>query len=391
MRSQINFVCITLADFIVRAAYQMGKTPLLPIFAATLGATDAFLGSIVSVSTLTGMLLKPSIGILSDRWGRRWWLIIGTMFFVAIPFLYHFIHTPEQLFIIRLLHGLATAIYGPVTVAYVAQQKQNQRAERLGWFGIARSGGYIVGPALAGGLLLVMEPVDVFTIIGLLSSLAFIPILLLTESHQSVGTVKNVSMRQQIIESLKSGSCTPAVWLSGGLEFIVYIALYAVKAFMPIYSLSIGLNVALIGTFFALQEASNVLFKPLGGRLGDLYGYIKTIVIGMVTIGCTLPLITLTSKPVSLLFLAVLIGAAQALIFPSTIALVSTQINEHYLGAGIGLVGTLKNSGKVVGPILAGILVGWLNFTMMFSLIGILLIVGGLAVYRLGFFQKLSI
>ncbi|NEO32816.1 MAG: MFS transporter [Symploca sp. SIO3C6] len=391
MRSLINFVCITLADFIVRAAYQMGKTPLLPIFASTLGATDAFLGSIVSVSTLTGMLLKPSIGILSDRWGRRWWLIIGTIFFVTMPFFYHFIHTPEQLFIIRLVHGLATAIYGPVTVAYVAEQKQNQRAQRLGWFGIARSGGYIVGPALAGGLLLVMEPIDVFTIIGLLSSLAFIPIFLLTESHHSLGTVKNVSMRRQIIESLKSGSRTPAVWLSGGLEFIVYIALYAVKAFLPIYSLSIGLNVALIGTFFALQEVSNVLFKPLGGRLGDQYGYIKIIVIGMVTIGCTLPLITLTSKPTSLLFLAVLIGAAQALIFPSTIALVSTQINEHYLGAGIGLVGTLKNSGKVVGPVLGGILVGWLNFTMMFNLIGILLIVGGLAVYRLRYLQRLSI
>jgi len=54
-----NFLYVTFADFIARTAYQMGKTPLLPIFAATLGATDTLLGFIVSVSTLTGMVLKP--------------------------------------------------------------------------------------------------------------------------------------------------------------------------------------------------------------------------------------------------------------------------------------------------------------------------------------------
>ena len=34
---------ITAADFLVRTAYQMGKTPLLPIFAASLGANATFL------------------------------------------------------------------------------------------------------------------------------------------------------------------------------------------------------------------------------------------------------------------------------------------------------------------------------------------------------------
>ena len=75
MQGKSNLVNITLADFIVRTGYQMGKTPLLPIFAATLGAGDILLGLIVSVSTLTGMLLKPTFGLLSVRWGRRWWLL----------------------------------------------------------------------------------------------------------------------------------------------------------------------------------------------------------------------------------------------------------------------------------------------------------------------------
>ena len=75
-----GFVLITAADFIVRSAYQMGKTPLLPIFAAALGAGDILLGFIVSVSTLTGMVLKPFVGILSDQSGRKVWLLVGTAF-----------------------------------------------------------------------------------------------------------------------------------------------------------------------------------------------------------------------------------------------------------------------------------------------------------------------
>ena len=85
MKRSRNFAYVTFADLIARSAYQMGKTPLLPIFAASLGATGAFLGFIVSVSTLTGMFLKPLFGIFSDRWGRRGWLIAGTAFFALMP------------------------------------------------------------------------------------------------------------------------------------------------------------------------------------------------------------------------------------------------------------------------------------------------------------------
>ena len=34
------------ADFILRTAYQMGKTPVLPLFAAAIGAGQMLIGSI---------------------------------------------------------------------------------------------------------------------------------------------------------------------------------------------------------------------------------------------------------------------------------------------------------------------------------------------------------
>ncbi|MDE0299315.1 MAG: MFS transporter [Candidatus Poribacteria bacterium] len=376
MKQRRNLIGITVADFIVRTAYQIGKTPILPIFAARLGAPWTFLGFIVSVSTITGMVLKPAIGILSDRWGRYRWLIAGTVLFAGVPFLYRFVETPDGLFGIRVFHGLATAIYGPVTLAFVAEQTKTKRAEKLGWFGMARQAGYILGPVIGGWLLLTMDPVSVFNIIGLLSCLAFIPVFLLKKGGHTRSWIDRPTIRRQAAEALKAGIKTPSIWFSGGLESGLFVALYATKAFLPVYASSLGVNVALIGTFFAIQEGTHMVLKPMGGRLGDRFGYLGVIFIGMSFVGIALPLLALANGMFGLFMLAMLIGAGQAFVFPATIALVLTQISSAYTGAGMGLIGTLKNAGKVVGPILGGILIDRFDFNQMFQLMGVLLLLG---------------
>ena len=378
-----NFVSITLADFIVRTAYQIGKTPLLPIFALSLGANDAYLGLIVSVSTLTGMLLKPFVGIFSDRWGRRSWLLLGTAFFAFMPFVYQLVHTPKQLFVVRIIHGLATTIYGPVTLAYVAEQSQKHLGERLGWFSMARSASYVIGPTVAGWLLLILSPASIFTMIGILSSLAFLPVFLLSESKTSLNKRRS-SLNNQIVHSLKTSSCKPSVWIAGAIDITMYIALYAVKAFLPIYALSIGTSTPLIGGFFAVQEVVHMLLKPLGGRLGDRLGYLLTISLGMAVLGTALLLFNYSHSQFVLLNAFVLMGVAQALISPSTVALVTKKVDKDNLGSSLGLIGTFANTGKVAGPVIAGTMINWLDFTTTFFSIGGTLIFVSVVVY-LGF------
>lgn len=447
MKFSRNFYKLTLADFIVRSGYQMGKTPLLPILAATLGASDLLLGAIVSISTLTGMVSKPIFGFLSDRQGRRWWIILGTFFFAGIPFFYQWIETPGQLVLIRVIHGTATAIYGPVTVAFIAERSGRRTAEHLGWFDMARSGGYIVGPLVAGGLLLFMEPATVFTVIGLLSCVAFVPVLMLREDRgpqtaddaaddgrptadrgrQTVNVRRRTTDDRQcatqypipniqyaprtahyalrityfyarifrsfysFLSALRIGARTPAVWLSGMMEATVYIALYAAKAFLPIYALTAGYNTAQIGLFFSVQEGVHLLVKPFGGRVGDRIGHVRAIALGMAALAAALPLLTVAANFWGLLFLAVIVGIAQALIFPNTMALVSAQISPIHLGAGMGLVGTFENLGKVIGPVLGGLMIARLDYQSMFWLMGTLMLIGALILHLLWWRQPKGI
>jgi len=377
-----SFLAITTADLIVRSAYQMGKTPLLPIFAATLGATDLYLGFIVSVSTLTGMVMKPAVGMLSDRWGRRLWLLLGTALFAVVPFFYLFIQTPEQLLGMRLVHGTATAIYGPVTVAYVVEITSKKRGESLGWFSMARSGGYIIGPALGGWLLLTLSAPVVFIIIGGISLLAFIPIQLLGETNPRPAG-KRRPWRIQFRQAARAAGRSTALWLAGGLEVIMFMALYAVKAFLPVYGLSLGMNAVQVGLYFALQEGVTVLIKPVCGRFGDRSGHLPAVFGGMMLLALALLVVGATGSLSLLFFSAVLAGVGQAFIAPNSIGLLSDQLQTKHLGSSLGVLGTLQNGSKVAGPLLAGVLVRWFDYTGMFLLMGYLLLAATLVLAML--------
>jgi MFS family permease len=232
---------------------------------------------------------------------------------------------------------------------------------------------------VAAWLLLVTDAVTVFTIIGLVSSLAFIFVLRLDEPTTRIIPAR-LPLRVQLAGALKTGGRTPAIWLSGSLQATAFIALYALKAFLPIYALSIGINVIVVGTFFSLQEAVHILLKPAGGRFGDRLGHLPAIALGMGLLSAGLSLLTNVGSGPDLLLVAAVMGAAQALIFPSATALVSRQVDPENLGAGMGFVGTMKNAGKVLGPIISGALIGWLDYGSTFHLLALALVLGSVVV-----------
>ena len=100
----------------------------------------------------------------------------------------------------------------------------------------------------------------------------------------------------------------------------------------------------------------------------------------MAALGAAVALLPMARTTPSLLTLAVAMGACQALVFPSTLALVSSRVREGELGAGMGLVGTLRNAGKVAGPVLAGVLIHWLGYGATFRVMGLCLVLTALVV-----------
>ena len=171
------------------------------------------------------------------------------------------------------------------------------------------------------------------------------------------------------MEALKSGLSLPEFWFAGTLECVVFLGIYAMKAFLPLLALEAGIAILWVGIFFSLQELTHILMRPLGGRLGDRYGHLLLGASGMLLAAFALGLLPFTRDAFGLLPISLLFGAAQALIFPSTVALFTNRINPRHTGLGAGMFGSMKNLGKVAGPVMGGWMVhthemSWMLWSM---------------------------
>lgn len=386
-RQPSGFWPLFITDLIVRAGYQMAKSPVLPLLAAALGANKITIGAIVGISTLTGTVFKPFVGALSDRWGRKIWFFTALLLFAGFPFLYRFVETPDQLMLLRILHGSATAIFGPVTLAIVAEFGPDKRATRLGIYEMARGGGHLIAPAAAGFLLAATDASTVFTVVGLLSCAAMVPAVFVPFDSGRTQTVRRSSVSRQLADGFRHAASRAEIWGVGALEFAVYGALYSLKAFLPIFALQAGYGVWAAGLFFTLQESAHLLVRPFGGRTADRYGAAPTIAIGMVAIGAALILLPYAPTATTLLILAMLVGVGQGLTFPATVSVISNTISADHIGLGLGVYGALRNLGKVAGPVAIGALLEFLPAKAVFPGLGAtaLVISGALAV---GYVQR---
>ena len=126
--------------------------PLLPYIAERFSATPTQVGLLLTANALAQMIAAPTVGRLSDRWGRRPLLIISVAGTFGDFLLFSLSNSLVMLFISRVLDGLLggnTAL----ARAYITDITDHQnRARGLGLIGAAFGLGFIIGPFSVGQL-----------------------------------------------------------------------------------------------------------------------------------------------------------------------------------------------------------------------------------------------
>ena len=377
------------AELINRSSYMTGKFAL-PFFAKNLGASTTLIGTISSISTLTGIFLKPIIGGIGDKFNKKQLLLLANLIFALTPLFYIFIDQTYQLVIIRLFHGLSTAIYGPITLAVISTVYTNQRATYLGWFGTARTIGYLVGPILGGLLMLYYDSKNLFFLTGIISFISFIPIILDKNSSSAIIT-KNSTNKEIILFVKKLFTITKLkqVWIVSLIEWSFYAVFYSMKVFIPIYLVNSGYNTLIAGSFLTTVEIIHIILRPLGGISGDKFGYYKNIVFGLLLLSLSMFFVSFTINSSTIFIPAILIGISEASVLPSALALVSEYSKNDNIGTVMGIVGSIRNFGKVAGPIFIGILLEKLSYQSVFQIIGLTNIIVVLLIITIFIFSSM--
>ena len=143
------FVAVTLASL----AYFTGDGVLVPAVPryvqGPLAAGDLAVGLVVGAFSLSAFFLRPWVGGLGDRWGRRPLMVLGAGLFTVSVLGYGTASSPEALAGLRLLTGAGEACFFVGALTAVADLAPAQRrGEAMSLASLALYVGIGVGPLL---------------------------------------------------------------------------------------------------------------------------------------------------------------------------------------------------------------------------------------------------
>ena len=178
-----------------RLGYQMARTPVLPIFAADLGATPELIGVIVAASTITGVFFKLPSGALSDVLGRKRMMVLGAVFFAAPPFLYPFVHDPGSLLALA-CPRLRYSDFLPGRLGLCGGFRRDWARGSAGLVLIGERHRRDGGPLIGGFVLYFTASYSVtYLLVGVLGVLTLFVVLLLPDADRQVRQVKTLAAR----------------------------------------------------------------------------------------------------------------------------------------------------------------------------------------------------
>jgi len=379
------FINISLVDFSARLSYNIARTPLLPLFALALGAAPSLIGVIVAASTITGIFLKAPAGALSDSIGRKQMLLFGACVFAFMPFSYTVVTVAWILILIRIIHGMATSIYGPVANAVVAEIAGKEKGRYLSLFAVIKIGTNALG-GLAGGWLLytlskgrdyvIGDFHHAYAICGCLGIVAlFLAMLLLPKVGQSSKNRKLADVWRNVGDGLKATVKDRTILMTSSMESFQNMTMGAAMAFLPILVVQqYHFSVLQAGILWSVVTGASVVLKPVIGYISDKVQRWKLISLGMFICALSFTGFTLTANYYLLVLVAVFFGWAEAIVTSSTVSYVAELASERNLGASLGVFGTVADAGQAVGPIIVGAMLGYLTYFYSLSTISVIIL-----------------
>ncbi len=322
--------------------------PLLPTYAATFGVSPAAIGLLVTSFSLLQLVAVPVWGGLSDRLGRRPVLIVGLVGSTASYVLFAFAHTYWVLLVSRIVAGAMGATVG-VAQAYIADvTAPERRAHAMGMLGAAFAMGFILGPAI-GGILSTHSYASAGLVAGALcaaNALAAVFWLPETPQHRAARPEGRVRLGP-LAAAISATLLLTAAWA------VIHVTL-------PLFGSDVlHVTTRRMGMLFAYMGViSAVVQGGLVGRLAPRLGEHRLAVAGAVLLAAGFALLPGAVGDLRLLLALGVLSAGSAFAGPSILAVVSRRTAPGQQGAALGLTQTASTLGRIVGPTVAGVLIG---------------------------------
>ncbi len=368
-----DFILISIASLFITLGFQM-LLPVLPVFSAKIGGSDAWAGIVVGIFTISAVLMRPISGRLLDKHGRRGVYILGLIVFLICVVAYNWTSTILALLILRFIHGFGWGASSTASSTIASDIIPKTRlAEGMGYFGLTSTLAMAIAPALGLGILSGYGFNMVFYISA---GVVFISILISLPIKYHKPDVSQKPDPDIPSKSERAGIVERTAVLPATVIFFVTMTYGAIVSFIALYADQI--QVENIGLFFTVYASALLISRPYFGGLTDKKGVSFAVLPGIIFVIISMLLIYLANSLTAFLIAGFIYGIGFGAIQPALQAMSVSKVNPSRRGAANATFFLGFDLGIGAGAIIWGIIAEKFSYQLIYLLAIIPAIVGAL-------------
>lgn len=343
---------------------------LYPLKLEDIGKTETQIGYIMGIFSIAALVSRLIIGPLIDRYGRMFFIRIGSAAMGLCALAYNLpVENDALLIIIRILHGLGFGFYFTSVFTWAADFAPRGRlAETIGIFGISGLLTIASGPFL--GEQVLKEMGNKYEYIFILSFALITVALILSTRVREIRQKRTPSTPGTLFKL----TLNPGVAQVGFAALIFGMGLSANMTFMAPFTRRAELGS--VSFFFIAYTAAAVTVRIFSGRLADRFDRKSMLIPGLLSISLGLSFIHKVHTENILAVVGLVCGAGHGAVFPAMNALMMDRVGPDNRGVGNGIFNASSDIGFLVGASFFGYIADLYNFRVMYSAVGLTVGVG---------------
>ncbi|PWB76780.1 MAG: MFS transporter [Anaerolineales bacterium] len=351
-----NLFILVFALLVVMLGFGM-VIPVFPFLIDKLGASGSTLGILVATAALTEFLFGPIWGSISDRVGRKPILMIGMFGYALAMFAFGVANQIWMLIVFRAFSGILSSATISTTMAYIGDStSEKSRGGGMGILGAVGGAGTVIGPGigglLAGGSL--STPFFVSALMALLS-LLLVALLLPESLPLEARTAQGQRIKLVRFDELWRALTGPI----GRILLVAFLATFGTSNFESVFGLymlkKLDYGPEQVGGILTLVGAIALIGRGLlTGFVTSHWGEPTVIKASLMVGAVGFILLLLANTYAAVLLTTGIFTCSITFLRPSIHSLTSKRTTVGQ-GTSMGLSNSFVSLGRIVGPIVAGL------------------------------------
>jgi MFS family permease len=346
--------------------------PLVPQYVEDeLHGGELGIGLAIAVFAIVAIAVRPLIGQLVIRYGRRAVMIGGAALAAAAGSMYGFVDSLPALLVLRGLTGAGEAALFVAAMTLIADlSPSDRRAEAASYFSVAVYAGIGLGPIVGEAMLTTSGFRSAFALAGLFAVVSAVVSLTVPHHVTFAGAVPVDDAKPTTVARwLHPDAVGPGVVLAIGMAAFAVFA-----AFLPDHARSLGLSGS--GGLFAVYSAACLVLRVGGARLPERLGPRVSVTTAFTMLGIGLALFAAITEQWALWLAAACVGVGMAFMYPSLMAFTVNRAPEAERPRAIASFTMFFEAGTAVGGLALGALADALGKRAGFAAAAGLCVVG---------------